>query len=310
MITDTMSKYEVMASLRKEFDDFILPHFSRKILPKLQAEISQKCIRENKTISVGWERIPSSPGTNFYVLKRGNKEGHLSLFINEFRWNNKKCYANFFQDGRVVVYQSHCLERYAERVLKNELDINTVFCNIVKRQASAFNITLPTPTHRYSQYFGFANALFLGDFDALHPEVPYLWLNTCISFNEARYSQSKIMSSLHEMQKFAEKVKTDFSDVDNKKILSQYLKKNSKTPKKIEEVKKYLVQKVLLWKLHLSFAFDFTELFREEINKQLSYLEDVLKELNVDIKLLSPYSPDHGIAIKGEIDFRDSMQEL
>lgn len=185
MIVDSMTKYEVMSSLRKEFDEYIFPYYTRKIFPKLQASLSQKCMREKR-----------------------------------------KCYANFFKEGYIVVYPAHCLQRYSERVLKDNLDIEVVFKNhLIKRQESAFNIVLPTPTHKYSQYVGFADALFLGDFDEKHPKTSFLWLNTCISYDETGYSQSKIMKSLHEMQKYVNGVKIDFSDIKNKKVLQQYIKK-------------------------------------------------------------------------------------
>ena len=299
-----MTKYEVMSSLRKEFDEYIFPYYTRKIFPKLQASLSQKCMREKRMISIGWEMVPSSVGTNFSVLKRGDNEGDKPIFINEFRWREKKCYANFFKEGYIVVYPAHCLQRYSERVLKDNLDIEVVFKNhLIKRQESAFNIVLPTPTHKYSQYVGFADALFLGDFDEKHPKTSFLWLNTCISYDETGYSQSKIMKSLHEMQKYVNGVKIDFSDIKNKKVLQQYIKKNSTNIQNIENLKQYLIQKTLLWKLHLSYNFEFTELFREDIEIQLEYLKNILSSF--DIHQLSPFSLTHGIAKKGEIDYME-----
>lgn len=48
MILDTMSRYEVMASLRKEFDEEILPFYNKVILKKLNVILAQKCKREKK----------------------------------------------------------------------------------------------------------------------------------------------------------------------------------------------------------------------------------------------------------------------
>jgi hypothetical protein len=42
MILDTMSRYEVMASLRKEFDEEILPFYNKVILKKIKRDISSK----------------------------------------------------------------------------------------------------------------------------------------------------------------------------------------------------------------------------------------------------------------------------
>lgn len=305
MITDTMTKYEVMRTLRKEFDEEILPLYYRTVLPLLRAKIQQKCLREKKMVNLGWEEVLSTSRNHFKILKRGDQQGDKPLFVCEFIWNRRMCYGNFFPEQHVVIYQGHSLQRYAERVLNKEIGIKEVFYNyIVKKQCSAYNITLPTPTHNYSQYFGLANALFLGDFDTLNPKVPYLWINTCISYNEARYSQSRIMKSLHELQTFIEGVGDDLSKVENCKQLKDYLKKYRGNERKIEELKRFFILKYLLWQLHISFKFPFTKLFDDEINKSLSYIEKNLVSLDITPAHLSPFSKFNGIAWKGEIDFK------
>ena len=184
MITNTMSKYEVMEQLRKEFDEEILPTYYKRILPSIKPLLYRRCQRENKTISLGWETIKSKNLNIFKILKRGNKEGDIPLFVAEFRWNNKLCFAHFAPQRSVIVYQAHCLLRYAERVLKQEFDATRVFYyHIVKRQFGAYRIVLPTRTHKHSFYFGIAKALFLGDFDDENPKDNFIWLNTCISYD-------------------------------------------------------------------------------------------------------------------------------
>jgi hypothetical protein len=52
MILDTMTKYEVMKALRKEFDEEILPHYYKRILPRIKSLLQQRCQRENKMITL------------------------------------------------------------------------------------------------------------------------------------------------------------------------------------------------------------------------------------------------------------------
>ena len=305
MITDTMTKYEVMKTLRKEFDEEILPFYRKRIFPQLRSLLQQRCQREKKTISLGWITKKSSNNTEFKILKCGNKEGDLPLFVCEFRWQNKFCFGNFFPEGNVVIYQAHCLQRYAERVLQKDMGIKDVFYKyIAKNQTEAYSIVLPTPTHQYSYYFGMANALFLGDYDINHLDDNFMWCNTCISYNEAKFSQLKITNSLHEIQDYVRKTNSDYCIKKFEKDLKNHLKKIANNPSAREELKEFAVKKYLLWKLHLSFNFDFTEHFRTKIDETMNYIENLLVYLEVNPKSLSPYSKTRGIAWKGEIDFK------
>ena len=74
MILDTMSKYEVMKALRKEFDEEILPYYYKRILPRIRPLLQQRCQRENRTITLGWETVESKGLNTFKILKRGDKE--------------------------------------------------------------------------------------------------------------------------------------------------------------------------------------------------------------------------------------------
>jgi len=305
MIIDSMSKYEVMSSLRKEFDEEILPFYKKVVFPKLNNVLAPRCKREKKTINLGWLEKPSKNLTLFKILQRGTINGPEPLFVSEFRWNNKLCYGNFFQEGNVVVYQAHCLERYAERVLQRKMPTDQVFYkHILKCQDEAFHIVLPTPSHPFSYYYGMANALFLGDYDNEHLDDNFLWCNTCISYNETRYSQLRITKSLLLIQDFVRKVKYDFCNIENEQYLQKYLKQYENDDEKMQELKDFFIRKYLLWKLHLSFNFDFTEHFRSEVDENISYIERQLKEFNIIPQSLSPYSKNHGIAWRGEIDYR------
>lgn len=306
MITDQMSKYEVMASLRKEFDDEVLPYYRKLEKSALYKSLKQQCERTKKTINKT-HLFQTKNLTCFKILQRASIECPQPFFVCEFWWNNRFCYGCFFPEGNVVVYQQHSLQRYAERVLQDENlpTMDVFYKHIVKSQDAAFRIVLPTPTHRYSYYYGIADALFLGDYDDNHLDDNFIWCNTCISYTETKYSQLRITKSLHQIKDFVKKVKYDFAEPQNEEFLQQYLKKFENDNDRIEELKSFLTKKYLLWKLHLSFNFHFTEHFRSGIDKTVPYLEQLLESLNVAPKSLSPYSKSHGIAWKGEIDYKD-----
>lgn len=308
MITDSMTKHEVMKTLRKEFDEEILPYYNRYLRPKIRVVITSQSIRKKQTINLGWEEKRTINNTIFKILKRGNVKDYLPLFVCEFRWRGRMCYGNFFKNGTVVIFQSHALQRYTERILNKNLDIETVFYKyIVKSQEHAYSIVLPTPTHPFSYYFGLANALFLGDYDNKHPDNMFMWCSTCISYNEARYSQSKIMKSLHEINNFVKSAKMDYTNPEANIDLKNHIQKISNDEQKITELKKFFIQKYLLWQLHLSFNFDFTNHFKKELDEVIPYIEKCLVGFGITPKSLSPFSKTHGIAWRGEIDYKGSI---
>ena len=308
MIIDTMTKYEVMKSLRKEFDEEVLPHYEQRIKPALFKLLSPRFKRDKKkqTVNLGWTNYSTKSQTEFKILKRGNIESDLPLFVCEFRWRNRYCYGNFFEEGNVVIFQSHCLQRYAERVLQTTTEIKEVFYKyILKSQSEAYQIVLPTPTHKYSHYFGIADALFLGDYEKELLDDNFMWCNTCISYNETKFSQLRITKSLLEIQQFVRKYRIDYCNINNKDKLDNFFNEIA-NDNAIESFKEFVIKKYLLWQLHLSFKFDFTEHFRTKIDETLGYIEKMLKSLGINPKSLSPYSKIQGIAWKGEIDFRES----
>lgn len=310
MIIDSMSKQEVMQTLRKEFDEEVLLYYNRKLKPQLKLLIPRRAKKEKQTINLGWKVFTTKNQTSFKILRRGNAEEDTPLFVCEFRWRNKQCFGNFFQCGNVVVYQSHCLQRYAERVLREDVDVARVFYNyLAKRQGAAFHIVLPTPTHEYSFYFGLANALFLGDVDVNNLNTNFVWCNTCISYNETKYSQSRITQTLHEIQSFTKKVnEQDLSKKENATLLVRYLNQYGQNDERINALKKFLIQKYLLWKLHLNLKLEITNLFKEEVTESIEYLESIMKRFSINYKSLSPYSKQSGVAWKGEIDYhKDSL---
>lgn len=239
-----MTKYEVMKTLRNEFDNEILPYYQTRIFPKLRSLIQQKSLREKKTINLGWITTQSSNKTEFKILRCGNADGDLPLFVCEFRWKNKLCFGNFFPKGDVVIYQAHCLQRYAERVLLTEVNIKDVFYKyIAKNQSCAFHIVLPTPTHKHTYYFGMANALFLGDYDSEHLDDNFIWCNTCISYHETKFSQLRITNSLNEIQAFIRKYKIDYSNRIYEADLRIHLQKIHNNPHELDILKSFITKK-------------------------------------------------------------------
>lgn len=308
MILDTMSKREVMQSLRNDFDQEVLPYYN-SIRLKLQSLLKARSEREKKPINLGWEPYVTKNKTIFHILKKGDKDGDTPQFTSEFKWRGKQCYSTLFNEGIIVVYQKHCLERYAERVLQKNIDPKDIMYKyLLKKQESAYSIVLPTPTHKYCWYLVMADALFLGDVDAPSSEADKKfagkWFNTCISLEKTRYTQEGIMQTLQFMQDFVKtlrydpiKEKTRFEG-EKRSIFKDEIKK--------ENLKVFFEKAYMMYMLHLSFNFLFTkELFMDEINETMEYIKDTLqKDFSISVASLSPFGKEKGIALKGEIDFR------
>lgn len=67
MILDTMSKHEVMRSLRYDFDNEVLPYYNTKLRPKVQSLVRTKSEREKRTINLGWETYMTKNNTTFHM---------------------------------------------------------------------------------------------------------------------------------------------------------------------------------------------------------------------------------------------------
>lgn len=311
MIIDKMTKYEVMCTLRKDFDLEVLPYYNSNLRLKFEPIIKSRSEREKSVINLGWETITTKNLVKFSILIRGDRNGDKPQFLSEFTWQGKQCYSLFYQEGIVIVFQQHCLERYAERVLNKNVDLkNIMYKYVTKKIESAFTIVLPTPTHKYSWYLVSSDALFLGDFivpkNESEKEFSGRWFNTCLSLANTRYTQEGIMKTLQSMQ---ELVKTlGYSPLKEKQRFEFEKRSLLKQNVMAERLKVYFENAFMMYQLHLSFDFNFTkELYIDEIKSIMDYITLVLKEdFSVSTASLSPYGKAKGIALKGEINFIES----
>ena len=312
MIIGTMTKTEVMLSLLKEFKEEIVPLYTnarkeleRTILPRVQ--------RTGKTEKIAKEK--ESLGLNvFHIIFKVTKNGYQMNAYCEFLWHGRHCYATFFKDNSVVVYQKHCLERYAERVLNKEAATDTVFKKyLFDNQDSAFQISLQAPNRERCQFFGLADALFLGDYDEPTKEnldVNLHWYNTCISLKETHATQTGILHSLSLMYKFVKDL--GFNPIDSanmdkqsKMILASYIKKSEGNKAAYIE---FLKRTYMLHQLQLSLNFPWIDLYMDAINSRMKMISTELANYCVNTASLSPYDKGVGFAMKGEINYRGGSE--
>ena len=305
MVVDSMSKYEVMDNFRNDFDSEVKPYYDNVLKKRIQPLIRTKAQREKTVVTLGWEDYSTKRGNTFKILKRGTAYGDLPEFMAEFFWNNTKCYALFFRQNSVVVFQNHCLDRYAERVLNKEMQTKEVVKHISKYLNSGFHIVLPSPTHPYSIYFSVANALFLGDYEDLEGKFKdrtYNWLNTCISLKEARATQKGIMRSLANMQEYTNSI--GFNPVDDKILYAQKRNGLVKTDDGKEKLIEFFMNYFMLYQLFLMSKLPFEDNFKNEIDADMVFLKNELAEFSVPVEGLSPYGKKYGFAFRGEIDYK------
>ena len=248
MIIDTMSKTEVMRSIREEFDTHCYPIFSDKLYK--YRDIAFKQIgRTNKAVRKTF-LYPTPNGLEFELQLTITKIQYKALFYLPFYWRGRYCYATLSDERAVDVFQSHALARYSERILD---DNNSVFGlkgiveTIAPKMGNCFSIVLPTPTHTLSQYFAAASALFLGDYD---PKITdrFYWHNTCISPREMGQSQYCIVRTLNELASAIDKTGinpflTESPEDISEKQMAEYLMKQPDYEKEYVDLlqKEYLL---------------------------------------------------------------------
>ena len=306
MIIDTMTKTEVMLSLLKEFKEEIVPLHSqankelgKTTLPRVQRTGKTENISKNK----------ESTGHNvFHIIYKITKDGYSMNAYCEFLWHGKYCYATFFTNNSVVVYQRHCLERYAERVLNKDVAPDIVFKKyLLDKQDGAFQISLQAPNRERCQFFGLADALFLGDYDEPTKDnlnVNLHWYNTCISLKESHATQTGILHSLALMQKYVKELGFNPLDTylskEQKKMLKDVRISETKSVSYIE----FLKRTYMLHQLQLSLNFPWIYLYINDINSRMERISHELEKYGINTSSLSPYGKEVGFAIKGEIDYK------
>ena len=306
MVVDSMTKYEVMNELRNDFDREIIPYYYNVLEKRIKPLIIYRAQREKKVINLGWEEYSTTRGNTFKLLKRGDIQGTMPEFEADFIWRNKRCYAFFFQKGYVLVFQKHCLERYAERVLNDsKIQLEDILKIIRKQLKFNFNIVLPTPSHPCCIYFVAADALFLGDYEDLegkYTDKCYNWLNTCISLKEARTTQKGILHSLSILQEYVSS--SGINPIESKEVYLKNKNRLIKTNTDKEKLVIFFKYYYMLYQLMLMFKMPFEDIFKTEIDADMDFLKKELEEFSVPVADLSPYGETNGFAIKGEIDYR------
>lgn len=308
MIVDSMTKLEVMKSLRKDFDTEAKPYFDKKwkmVVSALRTEV----MRKKQTVRREYEFVTST-NVKFYCLfvAKSIKTDPSHEFVVEFDWNKRHCYASFYEEGGITILQGHCLDRYLERVLKKNIPKRELFYkHLLSSQESAFEIVLPTPTHEFSKYYGFADALFLGDFDPgiINSGIIGGWYNTCISLKEAGPTQSKLLNTLQSLQSFVKRL--SYNPISNKGLSATHKRACAEDMKLREDLIDFYKKSYMLLLLHEKCNFWFTKL-EDEFADYKSFLEEELTSLGIEPFLLSPYSVTDGIALEGELDYNGKKE--
>ena len=311
MLSDNMTKTEVMLSLQKEFKKDILPFYQNIIVKMAERTVLPKVKRTGKPKTFTKDKLSSS-NNRFHIVCTVTKEKCIMYAYNEFLWRGKHCYANYFENDSVVVYPTHCLERYAERVLNNnDIAPKDVFLRyLLNKQDGSFFIALQSPKRERCLFFGLANALFLGDYDEPTKEnlnYSLYWYNTCISIMEAHTTQSGILHSLSIMQKFVNELgfnplKIESFDKAMKKELSNYIKSSKANEDNYID---FLKRTYMLHQLQLSLNFPWIDLYMDKNTNEMNKISVELAKYNVCTNTLSPFDTKEGFAIEGEINYRD-----
>ena len=193
MILDSMNKFEVMRAIRKDFDEDVLPFYNSSLRLKIRLMIKDRASRLKSVINLGWTEYISRNKIKYHILQKGDQYGDTPLFISECIWKKRNgkpqtIFATLHPNSAIAIYTQHCLERYAERVIfQPSRPLKDILNDLLKQQKFAFHIVLPSPTHKFTVYHSFANALFLGDYDPPKDSnsPSWNWYNNCISLNES-----------------------------------------------------------------------------------------------------------------------------
>ncbi len=303
MIVDSMSKHEVMAYIRKEYDDTIIPYF-KKHLKFYEVKIYPVCERgKQKKVTLPWENVRSNNNTVFQLQVFGSKEEIDSVSIVEFDWQEQHCFA-YIKHDLIIVFSQHALRRYVERVHGSDITSKNAFSLILKNMSYSYRTVLPSPTHPLCYYFVNVNSIFLGDFDqnAFSPSQIFgeIWLNTCISIRESGESQKGILKTLSLMPFYIKKI--GFNPYESPamgKATDRLLKERRELGSLV-----CLSESVfLLDKMFLMMDLPVIKHINDYVHAEMRYAEAILQYLGIETGKLTPYGKN-GIAIRGELDYK------
>jgi hypothetical protein len=306
MISNAMSKKEVMIALRNEYKEEIHKYYNNSLKPSLEKHILPTVQRTGSSKTIQYEK-KSKGGIVYHLFCEVTKEKPFVCSYCSFYWKKKPYFASFFENDSVVIYSKHSMDQFKERVLHmkdspilaEEIFIKYIF----NRQDSAFLIVLQAPKYERTLYMGLADALFLGDFDEPTKENMndhLYWYNTCISFEQFRHTQEGLHYSLSQMQTFVQKL--GFNPIDNKdkRSLNRFLKQSKENQCEYIE---FMKRTYMLCQFQLDMDFPWIELYKSKYEKKMEMLSRELAKYNVNTASLSPYGKKNGFAIKGEIIF-------
>ena len=305
MIVDSMNKQEVMDYIRKEYNATILPHFFNH-LKLYEVKIYPVCRRgkQNK-VTLPWEKVSSKDRTTFHFQVFGYKDHIDSVTVAEFDWQDQHCFA-YIKHELLIVFSQHALQRYAERVLENNIPSKQIFKELLRFIPLSYRTILPSRTHPLCYYYVVLNALFLGDFDesSYYPAQNggSIWLNTCISLKEAGKSQEGILKTLALMPYHIKRIgfnPFESSDDNFEKVRSCYLANDIKW----SHIQCLSESVFLIDKLFVMMDLPVSKVVIDVFDSQMKYARELLKLGGKDISKLTPYGTN-GIAIRGELDYK------
>ena len=300
-----MTERDIYITLKKEYDISIAPYIKKRKY-KYAKDIFSQCPKGDKYIKLPWEEVQSKNLIKYRIRPEGSSKVFSPKIVAEFNWKGKTCFAYYCDKKALNIFQDHCLDRYAERVLKKEIKTRDVFYkHIMPKLGYAYRTILPSPTHPYSKYIAIGDALFLGDFDPDYPDNDD-WFNTCISLNETGTSQTKIFQTLKNVQ---EDINTigfdpfDYEEVNDDCDIQGMLSRIPKTPESVNALVRLTKNIYLIDKLCLMNDYPFVSIFQATFNYRKLLSKTLLKIFGIDYTKLTPYGKD-GIAVRGELDFK------
>lgn len=303
MIVDTMTKLEVMELIRSDCDEIVakleskMPEYRKRCLPMLGTN-------KKKFVHIPVPTISSEQGLVYKINLSGNESDYFYRCTTSFYYKGAYHYVDLTKGRGITVFSSHCLDRYAERVLHDKsIGNRIVFADYLDKGIdNSFFIVLSSRTHEYCIYYVRTDALFLGDIATI--DKSFIWFNTCLSVDELFESEYKIYNTLGEISNFVKKLKFDpirrnMDSPDYTSKINKYLAINSGM---IPYYKKYLQQNYMMYLLQKELGIDKLAT-NEAYSILMNELKDKLLANGIVLDSLDPYNERDGIAIKGELEY-------